>query len=108
MTNKDIKILKIQVMTDCYNLLLNPDIFSEERHLLLTFKSEVEAGGDFSRKSYELVCDLQRLSLKFLQDKKGLSAPVREFYESLNTFQTTELRNNEIAKGLIASSGLWL
>lgn len=44
-TNDDAK--QTQLMTDCYNLLLNPDIFPEERELLLIFKKEVEAGRDF-------------------------------------------------------------
>ena len=108
MTKKDRQQMENQVMTDCYNLLLNPDIFPEERELLLTFKKEVEAGRDFSRQAYRLVRDFQRLSLKYLQDKNGLSAPVEDFYQLLNGFQRTELRNNEIAKGIIAASGTWL
>ena len=108
MTKKDRQQMENQVMTDCYNLLLNPDIFPEERELLLTFKKEVEAGRDFSRQSYRLCRDLERLSLKYLQSKKGLSEPVKAFYGSLNGLEASELRNNEIAKGIIAASGTWL
>lgn len=106
---KDVLQAKIDaIMVDCYNLLLNPDIKDEERELLLHFKQEIENKRDFSRTAYRLNRDLQRLSLKYLQDKKGLSQPVRAFYDSLNHFMKTELRNNEIAKGLIMASGIWL
>ncbi|WP_373756378.1 bacteriocin immunity protein [Streptococcus ferus] len=105
-TNDDAK--QTQLMTDCYNLLLNPDIFPEERELLLIFKKEVEAGRDFSRQSYRLCRDLQRLSLRYFQEKKKLSLPVKAFYDSLNNLERSELRNNEIVKGIIAASATWL
>ncbi|MGT2947721.1 bacteriocin immunity protein [Streptococcus devriesei] len=108
MTKKSDDEKQKQVMTDYYNLLLNPDIYPEERELLLDYKQEVEARGDFSRQSYRLCRDLERLSLKYLQRKKGLSEPVKAFYGSLNGLEASELRNNEIAKGIIAASATWL
>ncbi|MGT2884049.1 bacteriocin immunity protein [Streptococcus ferus] len=102
------KVKQNQIMTDCYNLLLNPDIYSEERELLLEYKQKVEAGRDFSRQSYRLCRDLQRLSLRYFQEKKKLSLPVKAFYDSLNDLERAELRNNEIAKGIIAASATWL
>lgn len=108
MTKKDRQQMENQLMTDCYNLLFNPDIFPEEREVLLTFKKEVEAGRDFSRQSYRLCRDLQRLSLRYFQEKKKLSLPVKAFYDSLNNLERSELRNNEIGKGIIAASATWL
>ncbi|MGT2925055.1 bacteriocin immunity protein [Streptococcus caviae] len=108
MTKKSDDEKQKQIMTDYYNLLLNPDIYPEERELLLDYKQEVEAVRDFSRQSYRLCRELERLSLKYLQRKKGLSEPVKAFYDALSDFKETELRNNEIAKGIIAASATWL
>lgn len=84
------------ILSDLYDLVLDPNISSDERILLLEAKNKIEKGNYFPR----IMRDLERsLRPKALQSK--LSKPVQKLYMTISTIGKFE---EELGKGLAATS----
>lgn len=84
------------ILSDLYDLVLDPNVSSDERTYLLAAKNKIEKGDYFPR----IMSDLERsLRPKALQSK--LSKPVQNLYMTISTIGKFE---TELGKGLAATS----
>ena len=92
------------IMSNIYNLIINPETTEKERKLLVTFKNEIEVG---KKDNSELLAELRRaiqvLAVSNLSKGISLSSGVSELSKTLTEFQDKSERNINLARGLSSS-----
>ena len=83
-----------EILSQIYNLVLNPDINTYERTPLLNAKNRLEKNEYFPRVMKDLEFDLRPYAIK-----SKLSSSVAKFYMSAST-----AGNRELGRGLAATS----
>ena len=95
------------IMSNIYNLIINPETTEKERKLLVTFKNEIEVG---KKDNSELLAELRRaiqvLAVRNLSKGISLSAGVSELSKTLTEFQDKSERNINLARGLTSLGSL--
>ncbi|MEW4354801.1 bacteriocin immunity protein [Streptococcus pneumoniae] len=85
------------ILTETYNLILNPTITEAERAILRRFKDQVCPNKDMTPLITHLAEDLRKLAVKNISQQTHLSKEVAELYQKI---AYTAKQNQEMGRGL--------
>ncbi len=82
---KNKKLIKEELLLQVYDLILNKEIFEDERIEFINFKNSIEKGKEFERELTILAEQLRILSLKKLSVNQTFSDDVGKFYIKISS-----------------------